>query len=82
MERLNPADLKSGIVHSSWKPEIEHPAFTPEQIAEIESRVVSGIVLGIGSGVMDTSDEWNKLLPEYRFTGTDDFLTEAWAGKE
>lgn len=82
MERLGSADLKSAIVKSSWKPKIEHAAFTPEQIEELESRVVSGIVLGIGSGVMDTSDEWNKLLPEYKFTSAEKFLTEAWSGKE
>lgn len=82
MERLHLADLKAGIVKSTWKPQIEHPAFTPEQIEELESQVVSGIVLGIGSGVIDASDEWNKLLPEYTFTGAEEFLTAVWTGKE
>lgn len=82
VERLDPADLKAGIVHSSWKPKIEHPSITAEQIEELESQFVSGIVLSMGSGVMDGSDEWNKLLPEYNFTSAEAFLSEFWYGKE
>jgi hypothetical protein len=27
------------------------------------------------------SDEWNRLLPDYRFTDAEDFLSKHWAGK-
>jgi hypothetical protein len=27
------------------------------------------------------SDEWNRLLPDYRFTGAEEFLEKAWVGK-
>lgn len=41
----------------------------------------SGILLAIGAGGYDTSDSWNKLLPDYKFTDPEEFLTKAWADK-
>lgn len=82
VERLKFDDLKEGIVKSSWRPKIEHAAFTPEEVVALESKVVSGIVIGIGTGMMEASDEWNKLLPDYKFTKAENFLALAWGGKK
>ncbi|KAM7185875.1 hypothetical protein V8F33_012141 [Rhypophila sp. PSN 637] len=82
VERLKFDDLKAQIVISSWRPKIEHHAFTPEEMEALESQVVSGIVLAIGSGAMEASDEWNKLLPSYKFTKAEEFLSVAWKGKD
>jgi hypothetical protein len=43
--------------------------------------LMSGILLGISAGALDVSDEWNRLLPDYKLTQAEDFLTEAWRGK-
>lgn len=43
--------------------------------------MTAGMILGMSVGVMSVSDEWNKLLPDYKFTSAADFLSEAWAGK-
>ncbi|KAM7201668.1 hypothetical protein V8F33_003217 [Rhypophila sp. PSN 637] len=81
VERLKREDLEAEMVKSSWRPKIEHHAFTPEEMEALELKVVSGIVSGIGSGVLEASEEWNRLLPEYKFTGAEEFLTAAWQGK-
>ncbi|KAM7184477.1 hypothetical protein V8F20_012216 [Naviculisporaceae sp. PSN 640] len=81
VERLKYEDLKEQVVKSSWRPKIEHAAFTPEEVVALESNVVSGIVIGIGTGMMEASDEWNKLLPDYKFTKAEEFLASVWEGK-
>ncbi|GJN70269.1 hypothetical protein PLIIFM63780_003142 [Purpureocillium lilacinum] len=81
IERLQSVDLKAGELKSSWKPTAGHPAFSPEQFEAISTKLMAGILLGISAGALRVSDEWNRLLPDYRFTHADDFLTEAWCDK-
>ncbi|KAB8068361.1 hypothetical protein BDV29DRAFT_195724 [Aspergillus leporis] len=49
--------------------------------AEAFGNVDVGILLGISTRVLNVSDEWNQLLPNYKFTQTEAFLTEAWRDK-
>lgn len=81
VERLQSVDLKAGELKSSWKPTAGHPAFSPEQFEAISTKLMAGILLGISAGALRVSDEWNRLLPDYRLTQADDFLTEAWCDK-
>jgi len=46
----------------------------------MEKILLGGVLLGFSEGAFDVSDEWNKLLPEYKFTGAEEFLTDAWRG--
>ncbi|KAK0647978.1 hypothetical protein B0T16DRAFT_407537 [Cercophora newfieldiana] len=77
VERLNMADLEAGLVNSTWRPRIDHPTFrdSPEQAAAMEKVLLGGVLLGFAAGAFDASDDWNKLLPEYKFTGAEEFLT-------
>ncbi|KAK3297322.1 uncharacterized protein B0H64DRAFT_423529 [Chaetomium fimeti] len=81
VERLKADDLKAGMVKSTWIPTPDHPSFTPEQISEFAERMTAGVVLGISVGGLSVSDEWNQLLPDYKFTKAEDFLAEAWRDK-
>jgi hypothetical protein len=40
------------------------------------------ILLGIKDKGFVVSDEWNKLLPDYKFTQVDEFVERAWKGKQ
>lgn len=42
---------------------------------------VSGIILGFSREALAVSDEWNRLLPDYKFTQAEEFLADAWRGK-
>lgn len=44
--------------------------------------MVAGMLLGISVGAMSVSDEWNRLLPDLEFTRAEEFLKDAWKGKE
>ena len=81
IEMLKADDLKAGVTKSSWLPIIDYPGFTPAQAKALASQLLSGMLLVISVGALDTSDEWNRLLPDYRFTSAEDFLTKAWHGK-
>ena len=74
-------DLKAGVVKTMWLPRVDHPAIPVEQVETLAAGLVAGMLLGISVGALSVSDEWNNLLPDYRFTGAEEFLREAWRGK-
>ncbi|KAL0931967.1 NmrA-like family protein [Colletotrichum truncatum] len=80
IEKVQAEDLKAGVVRSSWLPNFDHPAIPADQVEKLASGMVAGILLGISAGAMSVSQEWNKLLPDYKFTRAEDFLSEIWNG--
>ena len=81
VERLNADELKAGTWTSSWLPIVNHPSI-PQDKVEIFSRIGTvGILLAIPAGALAVTDEWNRLLPDYKFTQADEFLSDAWQGK-
>ncbi|KAI1776194.1 NAD(P)-binding protein [Hypoxylon cercidicola] len=53
----------------------------PEEFAAFMDVALKGCLLGISRGAYDVTDEWNKLLPDYKFTQVEDFVKEVWGGK-
>ncbi|KAI1472630.1 NAD(P)-binding protein [Daldinia caldariorum] len=54
---------------------------TPEQAGAFMHAVPARLLIAIHRGAYDITDEWNKLLPDYKFTQLEDFLKSAWGGK-
>lgn len=81
MDRLKAADLEAGQLNASWKAESGHAAFQSEEFEAMAAFLMSGVLLGLSAGALNVSDEWNRLLPDYKFTSAEDFLAEAWSGK-
>ncbi|KAK1590306.1 NmrA-like family protein [Colletotrichum navitas] len=77
--KLNPEDLKSGVVKAPWLPRLDHPAIPKETLDAVTPSFVAGFLLGISAGTFDVSDEWNRLLPDFEFTQPEEFLATAWA---
>jgi hypothetical protein len=44
----------------------------------MEKVLLGSLLLAFSAGAFDGSDEWNTLLPEYKFTGIEEFLSDAW----
>ncbi|KAH8747596.1 hypothetical protein F5883DRAFT_474278 [Diaporthe sp. PMI_573] len=78
VEKLKAEDLKAGIVKSSWLPNSSHHSIPPEARDALAGTMFSGFVLAFSAGIINVSDEWNRLLPDYKFTQTEEFLSEAW----
>lgn len=75
-------DLKAGVVKSSWLPIVDHPGIPKEHAEGLAPTLVASMLLGISAGALNVTDEWNQLLPEYKFTQAEEFLDKAWKGKE
>lgn len=78
IDKLITDDLKAGMVKSSWLPTVDHPGIPREQAEALAPMLVSGMLLGISAGALRSSDEWNRLLPDYKFTQAEEFLAKAW----
>jgi hypothetical protein len=81
VERLSADELKSGTWTSTWVPRVDHPSIPKDQIEIFSKLGTAGILLAIPAGALAVTDEWNRLLPDYKFTQADEFLSKAWHGK-
>lgn len=43
--------------------------------------VLIGTLLAGAKGAWNTSDEFNRILPDYKFTQIEEFLAEVWENK-
>jgi hypothetical protein len=74
-------DLERGTWTAPWLPTIEHPTIDPAQREAASRAMVPSLLLAVKAGGFAVSDEWNKLLPDYRFTGAEEFVEREWRGK-
>ncbi|PVI04216.1 NAD(P)-binding protein [Periconia macrospinosa] len=81
VERVPIDDLKRMSFKTSWLPIADHPAIPVETRKEVAAGMVSGILQAVNAGAFSVTDEWNKLLPDKKFTTAEEFLTEVWEGK-
>lgn len=81
VERFKPDELESGTWNASWVPKLDHPSIPPEQVDFFSKVIVAGLLLAISAEAFRTSDEWNRLLPDYKFTQPEEFATKGWHGK-
>ncbi|KAF4969095.1 hypothetical protein FSARC_3618 [Fusarium sarcochroum] len=79
VEKLKSEDLRADIVKAPWLPLPEHPSIPVEVREQYAAGMTKGILLGFKDGAFQISDEWNKLLPDFKFTQPEEFLTKAWA---
>ncbi|RDW84616.1 hypothetical protein BP6252_02206 [Coleophoma cylindrospora] len=78
---LKEEDVRADIIKSPWIPEFVASEFTAEQNEFFSKLILKGCLL---SGLCQSwvvSDEWNCLLPDYKFTDAEEFLLNSWAGK-
>jgi hypothetical protein len=66
---------------ASWTLEKSHPSVTVDQVEEMLKTVLIGTLLSSAKGAWDVSDEFNQLLPDFKFTQIEEFLAQIWEGK-
>ncbi|KAF2721841.1 NAD(P)-binding protein [Polychaeton citri CBS 116435] len=74
-------DLEDRKLNTSWSLQIRHPSFTAEQAEEALRTVLIGTLMSSVKGAWDVSDEFNQLLPEFKFTQIEEFLAKVWKEK-
>lgn len=78
VESVEKSDLEDGRFTSSWFPVIVHPSVPEDQKDAFSQRYFSASILAIERGGWDASKEWNELLPDFRFTSAEEFLSNIW----
>ena len=81
IEKVKLNDLEKGVLTASWALEASHPSVAQDQIDKMMKGVLVGTLLSSSKGAWDVSNEFNQLLPDFKFVGIEDFLTAAWEGK-
>ncbi|THV44292.1 hypothetical protein BGAL_0679g00030 [Botrytis galanthina] len=78
VESVEKSDLEEGRFTSSWFPVIVHPSVPEDQKDAFSQRYFAASILAIERGGWDASKEWNELLPDFRFTSAEEFLSNIW----
>ncbi|KAK1524609.1 hypothetical protein CPAR01_13557 [Colletotrichum paranaense] len=78
VDRLKLEDLKAGIVKTDFAPDIDVPGVPAEQKEYFSNVVVIGATISTARGTWATTDEWNKLLPEFKPTTIEEYLQKTW----
>ncbi|RDL35782.1 Uncharacterized protein BP5553_06394 [Venustampulla echinocandica] len=81
IDKVKLEDLENGILTASWTLEARHPSVTREQAEKMLKTVLIGTLISSVKGAWDVSDEFNQLLPDFKFTQIEDFLATVWKGK-
>ncbi|KAF6818794.1 NmrA-like family protein, partial [Colletotrichum plurivorum] len=77
--KLRMQDLEAGVAKAPWFPEIDHPAIPEETREALRPVLLAGVLRSLPAGAWESSDTWNKLLPDYEFTQPEDMFTQGWA---
>lgn len=81
IERVKLEDLQQGRLTTSWVIGKRHSAVKKEEADALARVVMAGMLLTSANGAWDVSDAFNRLLPDCKFTGAEEFLAGAWKGK-
>ncbi|KAH8745960.1 hypothetical protein BGZ57DRAFT_836676 [Hyaloscypha finlandica] len=81
VDKVKLGDLERGILAASWTLETSHPSVTGDHVEEMLKTVLIGTLLSSAKGAWDVSDEFNQLLPDFKFTQIEEFLAQLWEGK-
>jgi hypothetical protein len=75
------ADFEAGTADLTPMWEEVHPttaALPKEQRKETAKVIPKGLLAMVGMSAWETSEEWNKLLPDNKFTTIEGFLQQIW----
>ncbi|KAH9906562.1 hypothetical protein F4778DRAFT_778952 [Xylariomycetidae sp. FL2044] len=81
IDKVNMDDLEAGDLKTTWGLQARHPSIPEDEAAAMLKQVAIGVLLSSAKGAWDSSDEMNRLFPDYRFTAAAEFLADVWEGK-
>ncbi|KAJ2988384.1 hypothetical protein NUW58_g4009 [Xylaria curta] len=76
VEKVKGEDLEVGELKASWGLEAVHRAVADDQAQALLKAVCIGTLLSSSKGAWDSSDEMNRLFPDYQFTPIETFLSK------
>ncbi|KAK7423648.1 hypothetical protein QQX98_000838 [Neonectria punicea] len=73
-------DLESGILKTDAYARLDIPSIPKDQVEAFSKTAAIGILVSTGRGVWTVTDEWNQLLPDYKFTQVEELIKKLWCG--
>jgi hypothetical protein len=80
MDLADPVDIEAGRLEVEMPP-IAHPSIPEDQRLAWHTPGWLGILTAVYKGAWTVTDEWNKLLPDYKFTTVEEFAEQTWGKK-
>jgi hypothetical protein len=82
VDRHRLKDLEAG--ESKIAKPIRFPAhyIFPGQEETFAATVTANTLISVSRGVWTVSDEWNRLLPAYKFSQPEEFVTRLWTSRQ
>ncbi|KAK2606326.1 hypothetical protein QQS21_003257 [Conoideocrella luteorostrata] len=77
LELVEQSDLDNGVLNAKL-PLVQHPSIPEDQREAWSKPGWIGILTAVAKGAFAVTDEWNKLLPDYKFTSMETFITQTW----
>ncbi|KAG0646871.1 hypothetical protein D0Z07_6442 [Hyphodiscus hymeniophilus] len=74
-------EVRSDNFDPPWVPIFKDPYLTTEQMKSFSKVILKGSILSSACGSWIVSDEWNRLLPNYKFAEAEEYLEKVWADK-
>lgn len=71
-------DLEAKELKSENYIRLPFPGIPEDQLEAFSKLATVSVLLGGHHGLWDVTDEWNQLLPDYKFTQVADFIKEIW----
>ncbi|KAF3768044.1 NAD(P)-binding protein [Cryphonectria parasitica EP155] len=81
VDKVKIEDLAAGKLETSWGLSAVHQAVAADEASAMLKAVSIGVLLSSTKGAWDSSDEMNRIFPDYKFTSAEDFLTKVWQDK-
>jgi nucleoside-diphosphate-sugar epimerase len=81
IEWVKEEDAQAGRARVSWLPPLDPQILSDvpkEQQEAFQTAIVTGTLVAVAAGAWETTDEWNQILPDYKFTSLEAFLKQVW----
>ncbi|ETS77126.1 hypothetical protein PFICI_11000 [Pestalotiopsis fici W106-1] len=78
VDQVKLEDLEAGILTTSWGLRARHPSLAEDKAADMLKSVLIGMLLSSAKGAWTVSDDFNRCLPDFKFTNIGDFLANVW----
>ncbi|KPM34372.1 hypothetical protein AK830_g12202 [Neonectria ditissima] len=75
---LKMEDLEAGKLKTDNYSRLDLPSIPKDQVEAFSKMATLGILIATSRGVWTVSDEWNQLLPDFKFTQVEEFIKNLW----
>lgn len=82
VEWVEEDDLQAGVLKTNWLPPLPDQTmadFPKDQHEAFKRDVVIGTLIATARGAWTATNEWNQLLPDFKFIGLESFLQKVWS---